>query len=697
MTQFKLSLTKLDEIQNHDDFRVVWFSSDNNLPNELAHFVDYLEKYDSFETCCNYIQGFQSDRIIILVLIDFFEYLSYFNNLFQIQSIYVMQRNPQNMQYEEQEYSKLVNIFTDEQTLIERLRHDILLTYRHDLPITISRLHDIRTEQSLMSLDKNEYTFLWNQAFIHYLVSDSNVDMNELKKNMIEQCQLEYSNNQIRLKSINDFDENCTYDHVLKWYTGDSFVYRLVNRSFRTRNIDLICKFRYFIILLYKKLKELSIKQQKEKYSTFYRGQILGKNDLENLESNIGRLISMHTLMSTSRKEDVARKFISGAEVGVIFEINTISASDNILHPFADISQLSVISDEEEILFFAGAVFRINSVQKENDSTWIIKLTLCNETVEQLEQFIDGVTEQLTSITCWDHYFMKRDDWFLFRKYYKILTGKKNLWKDLMAKLTSINFYYLCVIFGDYEKVIEYYRELLHNEEFIDDQLRIVVNILIGYNYYHLFQFDNALYYYNIAFSSLDDNNLLRGELYIRIGDVWRIRNNVETALSCYKKALEIFINQDAPSRDVARLCRKVFDIYLEQNNYEDAIIYQEQADIIDDNYRQESEFDIETSLKYFQNQLDNQSDHSPLQRANTLYSMGLCFMKKNNYSQALKNLLQAKELFEKHVTSYNNFRDIFSSLFESIALVYALLKDNFNALIMLKKLHDVHMSFNSD
>ncbi|CAF4381358.1 unnamed protein product [Rotaria sordida] len=97
------------------------------------------------------------------------------------------------MQYEEQEYSKLVNIFTDEQTLIERLRHDILLTYRHDLPITISRLHDIRTEQSLMSLDKNEYTFLWNQAFIHYLVSDSNVDMNELKKNMIEQQKEKYS------------------------------------------------------------------------------------------------------------------------------------------------------------------------------------------------------------------------------------------------------------------------------------------------------------------------------------------------------------------------------------------------------------------------------------------------------------------------------------------------------------------------
>ncbi|CAF4324554.1 unnamed protein product, partial [Rotaria sordida] len=168
------------------------------------------------------------------------------------------------------------------------------------------------------------------------------------------------------------------------------------------------------------------------------------------------------------------------------------------------------MSDEEEILFFAGAVFRINSVQKENDSTWIIKLTLCNETVEQLEQFMDGVTEQLASITCWDHYFMKKGDWILFKKYHKILTGKKLSVMDIMTNLTIINFYYLPVIFGDYEKAIEYYRELLHNEEFIDDPKRIILNIIIGYNYFHLFQYDNALFHYDIAFSSLDDNNLLK-------------------------------------------------------------------------------------------------------------------------------------------------------------------------------------------
>ncbi|CAF3667846.1 unnamed protein product [Rotaria sp. Silwood1] len=216
-------------------------------------------------------------------------------------------------------------------------------------------------------------------------------------------------------------------------------------------------------------------------------------------------------------------------------------------------------------------------------------------------------------------------------------------------------------------------------------------------NYFHLLQYAKALFHYDIALSSLDDNNKLIGEIYIHIGDVWRVRDNFENALSCYRKALEIFTSQDVNVRDIAKICRKVSDIYLEQNNYEDAIVYQEQVGLIDGNYNQRSEFDIEASLKYFQNQLDNQPGHSQFQRANTLYSMDLYFMKKSDYSQALEKLLQAKELFENDLSSYDNFADIFSSLFAYIALVYALLKDNFNALIMMKKAIDIRMSFSSN
>ncbi|CAF5019733.1 unnamed protein product, partial [Rotaria sp. Silwood1] len=132
---------------------------------------------------------------------------------------------------------------------------------------------------------------------------------------------------------------------------------------------------------------------------------------------------------------------------------------------------------------------------------------------------MDAIKEQLTSITCWDHLYMKIDDWMRFGKYYKILTGRTFSWKDIMTTLVGIDFYYLMSILGDYETAIEYYKELLWDEKFIDDQKCLVLNMMIGYNYFHLFEYDNALFHYDIALSSLDDNNKLIREVYILIGD----------------------------------------------------------------------------------------------------------------------------------------------------------------------------------
>ena len=239
--------TKLNEMENHEDFRVVWFSLDDNLPNKLTHITEYLEKCDSFRTCEHYIKGFRSERKILLVLVDMLEHLPYFNNLAQIQSIYILERSIQNTECDKQKYSKLVNVFKDDNTLVEQIRRDILLTYRSDLSITISCLDEIKIEQSFMSLDKNTFELLWNQLFIHRLVNSSGVDMNKLKEDMIEQCRLEYNTKTGQFGCIENFAVDCRLDNVINWYTQDSFVYRLINKAFRKRNVDLICKFRYTV------------------------------------------------------------------------------------------------------------------------------------------------------------------------------------------------------------------------------------------------------------------------------------------------------------------------------------------------------------------------------------------------------------------------------------------------------------------
>ncbi len=111
----------------------------------------------------------------------------------------------------------MVNIFTDVYTLIERLRQDILLTYRDDFPIDKSYLHEMKIELSLINFNQTTLMFLWNQLFLFTLVNPSSINLDALKSDMIKQCRLECQNDVNRLKRIDQFAQNCTPENILYW------------------------------------------------------------------------------------------------------------------------------------------------------------------------------------------------------------------------------------------------------------------------------------------------------------------------------------------------------------------------------------------------------------------------------------------------------------------------------------------------
>jgi hypothetical protein len=55
--------------------------------------------------------------------------------------------------------------------------------------------------------------------------------------------------------------------------------------------------------------------------------------------------------------------YLSKNEVNALLERNT----ENVYYPFADICQFSVFPEVEEILFFVGLIFRIDSVEPDDD------------------------------------------------------------------------------------------------------------------------------------------------------------------------------------------------------------------------------------------------------------------------------------------------------------------------------------------
>ncbi|CAF1615926.1 unnamed protein product, partial [Didymodactylos carnosus] len=95
---------------------------------------------------------------------------------------------------------------------------------------------------------------------------------------------------------------------------------------------------------------------------TLYRGQRIKIDEMIKLESNIGQLISMNTFQSVSRSCEVAAQFAGGDdpsclvnEAQVIFEMN-IDTSACHSKPFADISHLSFMKSEDEILMSVATV-----------------------------------------------------------------------------------------------------------------------------------------------------------------------------------------------------------------------------------------------------------------------------------------------------------------------------------------------------
>ena len=117
MTEYNLSSTELDKVQNHEDFIVVWLSS---TPTEIENFGGYLKKYTAFKDGINCMKQIQSEGKIFLVLCDFFEHVSYLNSFSPIRAIYILNKHGN---YEDGKHSKqLMSSKTKLHLLIDYVR-----------------------------------------------------------------------------------------------------------------------------------------------------------------------------------------------------------------------------------------------------------------------------------------------------------------------------------------------------------------------------------------------------------------------------------------------------------------------------------------------------------------------------------------------------------------------------------------------
>ena len=203
-----------------------------------------------------------------------------------------------------------------------------------------------------------------------------------------------YQNN-TQLKHLTEFRETYSSDKAIWWYTRESFFYRTINTTLRSDQIHNMFLLRSFI---------LDIQRQLEKYQfqtriQVYRSQIMSKNQFKTLRQSQGQLISVNSFFSTTKHRELAIFMLGDGDdivdwERVLFEIDA-DPQINKTKPFADISQLSYFPNENEILFIAGTIFRIEKIFRDENQLWIVEMTLCSDDDNHLKDILKDKKKEI--------------------------------------------------------------------------------------------------------------------------------------------------------------------------------------------------------------------------------------------------------------------------------------------------------------
>ncbi|UJR18513.1 hypothetical protein I4U23_005420 [Adineta vaga] len=683
---------------NLEDFTIIWLSdsaNSNNVQNELREIINYVKIFHNVDQCIEYVSKAVDDNIFIVLSVSTQSILETIHDLKQIELIYIFPAETiNNSEYEK--WSKVVGIFINKETLLRKLTKDIELRMKNSL-ISISIFSINSTIEEKSTREKYEASFLWFQLVLEVLLHlpQNNRGMSE----MLNECRLQYANNQSQIDSINDFEANYKADKAIWWYTRDSFVYRIINRALRTQNIDIIFKFRYFITDLYTHLLELHkefleslppIESDNDKvYLDVYRGQAISPDELNNISKSIGKLISMNTFLSTTMNKGLGMVFagvdrpINDPKRSVLFHMTV----DTSIHTFP--FYIIPNSAEDEVLFSMGIIFKIDSIEQ-NGNMYIVKLTLNNDENKDIEQFIEFLRKEInhsdTTLATLGNFLVYSNEYDKAETYYQILLNELPLdHEDIPTIYNNIGLVY--DLKGNHTHALQYYNKSL---AFLDNVTQDKQSSLaLHYNnlaatYFAKKDYDTAILYYNMTLkvqTNLADlattyNNL--GTLSREIGDFDSALKSFTVSLEMSLKCLPIY-HPDLAATYALNYFQEALKLELSHEFLSLSAIHSDIAEI----YHKKHEYDL--ALQSYNECLNIQLNHLPPHledQATTYRNIALVYKSKNDLTQIITYYNKCLDIYKMILPS--NHPDL-SSLYHDLAMTYHEVRNYEAAIVALK------------
>ncbi|CAF0902157.1 unnamed protein product, partial [Didymodactylos carnosus] len=535
-----------------------------------------------------------------------------------------------------------------------------------------------KKQRATKDLTKESASFLWFQVLVDTLKKMPK-HKNSLKE-MLNMCRSYYIKQKTNYAAdIAEFDRDYRPDDAIKWYTKETFLYKLLNKALRTEDVNALYLFRTFIVDLCDQLEEkFKTLKQTEVELTLYRGQYMSENEIDKLQHNQHSLISTNGFFSTTRGKDIAMSFANKHNcrtdvTSVLFEIRASTKLKKVV--FADIAAIGAFDYEKEVLFSIGAVFLIDEVFYDTrDKIYKVHMTATDDGSKSL-RLINRGTESGTRIlfgellldmgkyTDSQQYFenlrakMNADDvesaniyhnlgraYGYKGEYDKALNNFKRAY-EIRQKTLSKDDYLLAdtlnsigVIYsekGEYEKARKKFNDALEMQKKYpsDDTEAKMLHISqslsnIGSIHFLKGEYDKALEFQETSISErkklLGEDNLLLAENYSSIGGIHHAKGEFDKATESYNEAL------------------KIGEANLPSNHPSIALNYQAIGKVLHENGR------YEEALMYYNLALNIRTEalgrnHSSV--ASVYKSIGGVYLDKGAYAQALTQYVRARDI----------------------------------------------------
>ena len=405
----------------------------------------------------------------------------------------------------------------------------------------------------LLNRENNELNdhFLYSQILIDYLLRIKPISIDE--KDLINLCKDEYKGNENELNIIREFEADYSSDRAIWWYTRETFLYRLLNKAFRIPNLDLLLTFRFFI----RDIQRLIERNRCNNALQVYRSYLMSREEIQICQNSVGEFLSINGFFSVSPHRQQMLSYLNNPDITkdhqkVLFEIAADPQTDP-NKPFCNITSLSYFSGEEQILFDLGSIFRLESIQQQDDGNeriWIIRMRLTTDKHEGLSDVFEHMKNQLNveqvNLLSFGRVLRKMSKYDEAEKFYR------RLLKELPSNHPNIVdcHYELGIVLdekGDSESSLEWHQKAIE----IKKQTLNTNDPSIGYSYNsvaNIYQkngdYKHALEYYNKTLSVwkkiFGENHPDVAMCLNNIGCLYRTEKKYSQALECHQKSLAI-------------------------------------------------------------------------------------------------------------------------------------------------------------